>query len=89
MGDAEPHDVLGRLAVDALAGKADLAGRKPYHHVAEGAQGRGLAGAVGAQERGDAALLDRKRELAQHLRRAVGGVELARLEDRRHHALPR
>ena len=59
MGDAEPHDVLGRLAVDPLAGEADLAGAA-HHHVADRAQRRGLAGAVGAQERGDAAFLDRE-----------------------------
>src|SRR5258706_197795 len=56
MRDAEPDDVLGRLAIDARPGKPDLARRAD--HAAERTQGRRFAGAVGAQDRRDAARAD-------------------------------
>src|SRR5213592_1272715 len=56
VADAEPHQVFRRAPVDALPREADLARRAD--HAAHRAQRRRLARAVGAQNRGDAALLD-------------------------------
>ena len=50
MRDAETDDVFGRPAGERLAVELDRAGRA--HHVADRAQGGGLAGAVGAEQRG-------------------------------------
>ena len=46
------------------------------HHAADRAQGRGLARAVGAEQGGDAALLDREVDAVQHRGCAVAGCEL-------------
>src|SRR5262249_39463725 len=56
VADAEPHEIFRRPAVDALTGKEHVAARS--HHAAHGAQRGGLPGAVGAQDRRDAALFD-------------------------------
>ncbi len=88
MGDAEPRDRLGRLAVEALAGEADLAGDAD-HHVADRAQQRGLAGAVRAEQRGDAALGDAERHAVQHMRLAIGRIEVLDLQQRAHTGSPR
>ena len=53
MRDAEPHDVFGRACRDRLAVEADLA--VGAAHAGERAQRGGLAGAVRAEQRGDAA----------------------------------
>ena len=64
------------VAVDALAGEADLAARAaPCSQMR--AQGRGLAGAVGAEQRDDAAFLDLEVDPAQHRSVAVRRVEPA------------
>ena len=88
MRDAETHDVLGRQRVDRAAAEADVA--LAADHGAERAQDRRLAGAVGAEQRGHAAVLDLEIEPVQRLRRAVEGLEALGLQDRRaQRALPR
>jgi hypothetical protein len=88
VGDAEPDDVLGGLAVDPLAVEVDLPAG--LDHPAHRAQGRRLARAVGAQDRGDAARLHLEREPVQDLRPPVLRLQPLRLQQRRHQAaLPR
>jgi hypothetical protein len=58
MRDAETDDVFGRLAGQRLALELDRTGRA--HHVADRAQGGGLAGAVGAEQGGERASLREK-----------------------------
>ena len=60
-------------AVDAFAAEADLALRAD--HAADGAQRGRLAGAVGAEQRGDAALRHREVDAVQHRGLAVAGVQ--------------
>ncbi len=48
--DAQPYHLVRLAAVDPLAAEADLARRSP-EHAAEAARGRGLSGAVGAEQR--------------------------------------
>ena len=52
--DAAAGDIFGLAAVDPLPSKPDGAGR--FDQAGDGAQGGGLAGAIGAEERRDAAL---------------------------------
>ena len=82
MRHAERGDVLGRAAVEPFAGKRDLA--LGAHHAADGAQRCRLAGAVGAEEHGHAAFLDRKVDPVHDLRLAVKGLQRVQFEDRRH-----
>src|SRR5207245_6222419 len=69
VADAEPHQVFRRAPVDALPREADLARRAD--HAAHRAQRRRLARAVGAQNRGDAALLAGAVDAVQALRPAL------------------
>ncbi len=88
MGDAAACDLLGPAAIDAIGGKDDLAACT--HHAADGAQGRGLAGAVGAEDGGDAALLDREVDAVQDLGLRIERTQIAGLEQRGHQcAVPR
>src|SRR5581483_3297650 len=82
MRDAEPHDVFGGAAVDRLVVEANAPLRAA--HAGERAQRRGLAGAVRAEQRRDAAFVDAERKPEQHLRGAVEGAELACLQELRH-----
>src|SRR5256886_9969448 len=84
VADAEPHQVFRRAPVDALPREADLARRAD--HAAHRAQRRRLARAVGAENRGDAALLDGEVDAVQHLRPAILRLEPARLEQRHQRA---
>src|SRR5262249_42873925 len=84
MGNAEARDLLGREARDVAS--AEPEGALPLHHRRDRPQQRRLAGAIGTQQRGDAARLHREVDTVQHLRRTVGGVEAAHLQQRRHHA---
>jgi hypothetical protein len=68
-------------AID-LPAKRNIAARA--HHAAQRAQGRGLAGAIRAEQRRDAALLDLEIEPEQHLDFAVEGAEAAGFDQRRH-----
>ena len=72
---AHAHDVLGGTAVDARAGKVHFA--FGAHHCAERAQGRGLARAVRAEQRGDRAFLQREVDAVEHTGLAVGGAQAA------------
>src|SRR6267378_143841 len=76
--DAQARDVLGAAAVDALASKTDLA--LGLHHAAQGAQGRGFAGAVRPEQGRDRLFLHCKADPVDHPRGAVGGVEPGYLE---------
>ena len=87
MGDAEADDVLGRHAVDTLAVEDDFA--LGTDHAADRAQGGGLAGAVGAQQRGHAALADREIDAVEDFGFAIGGVEALGLEQVAHARGPR
>jgi hypothetical protein len=59
-------------------------------HPADRAQRGRLAGAVGAQDGGDAALLHREAHAVEHVGPAVAGVELVGLQQGRHQrSLPR
>src|SRR3546814_13570216 len=78
VGDAEPDDVLGRAALDGLAGEADLA--SGTDHAADGAQRRRLAGAVGTQNGGDRALAEGEIEPQPRTRLAVPGLKDAAFE---------
>ena len=57
------------------------------HHAANRAQRSRLAGAVGAEQRRDRALLEDEVDAVQHPRRPVGGVQLGDFQQRRHQAL--
>src|SRR4051812_47099755 len=88
VADPEPHDVLGRGPVDALAGEPDpAAGLDP--HVADRAQRGGLAGAVGPEQGDHPTVGDLERDPAQHGGRAVAGVEVLQDEQSAHVGAPR
>ena len=69
MGDAEPHDVFGGTAVERLAVERISPVVRTMSQIAR--SGRGLAGAVGAEQRRDAAFVDVEVEAVQHLGLAV------------------
>ena len=87
VGDAEAHDVLDRAPGDALSREADVAGGA--QHARYGAQRGGLAGAVGAQQRRDAALRHVEIEPEQHLGAAVECAQPPDLEQGAHDVVPR
>ena len=60
-GDALAEDAVGRQPADALAVERDRAGRRPQP-AHDGAQRRGLAGAVAAEDADDLAGIHRKRD---------------------------
>jgi len=62
--DTEPCDVLAGPAVDSPAVERDAPDRRD--HPAHGSERRGLARAVGAEDRGDAARLDGERHAVEH-----------------------
>ena len=78
MGDAQADDVLGRATGQRLATEADRAFGAA--HAADRPQRRCLAGAIGAEQGGDAALRDIEIQPVQHMRRAVAGLQAARLK---------
>jgi hypothetical protein len=78
MRDAQAHDVFGRAPLDAFPGEADLA--LGLHHRAHRAQRGRLAGAVGAEERGNAPLLEREVEAVEHAGVPVGGAQVLDLK---------
>ena len=82
VADAAAHDLLRRHADDRAAVELDRALRT--HHAADGAQRRRLAGAVGAEQRGDAALRQREAHVVQRLRLSVVGLQALHLEQRCH-----
>src|SRR3979409_1839744 len=54
------------------------------HHVADRAQGRGLAGTVGAEQRGHAAFVETEFETVKRLDLAVIGAQIPYVEHRGH-----
>ena len=78
------------IAVDALVAEGDFALRADQ--AADRAQRRGLAGAVGAEQRGHAALANREIDAVENLGFAVGGVEALGLKQVGHarvlHVMP-
>ena len=77
------HDGIGRLAGDVLAVELDLPGRH-RHDAGDGVQRRGLAGAVGAQQRHDRALRHFERDVGHADQVAVAHLEMLDLEQRGH-----
>src|SRR5215207_3309415 len=73
--DAALGDPVWREPGERAALEDDLAAAR-RHEPHDGVHGRGLAHAVAAQERHDLAGPDRKRDVEQHLRGAVGGLEV-------------
>ncbi len=78
-------DLLGRHAGDGLLPEPDLAAARPQQAGHRPEQGR-LAGAVGADDRDDLALLDMERDVAQHHQAAVTRLEVP---DGQHSSSPR
>src|SRR5207237_968545 len=78
----------GRPAGERPTVETDVAGRA--HETGESAKRRRLAGAVGPEQRGDAALGDAEVETEQRLGVAVIGAKAGGLEQRRgHFSVPR
>jgi hypothetical protein len=84
VGEPQPHDVLGDAALDGLACEAHLAAaaHEPAHRAEQGR----LTGAVGTQDRGDAAFRHREADAAQDIRRTVAGMQILDLEQGAHGA---
>ena len=78
VGDAQAGHRLGPLPRDGGAVEADL----PRHRdlPADGPQGGGLAGAVGAQDDGDVALVDGEVDVVEHLDRPVAAGHVVQFE---------
>ena len=66
----------------AAAGETDRTAG--FHRLAQGAQSRGLAGAIGAEQRGDAALLEIEVDAEQRLGGAVEGLQRAHFKQPGH-----
>src|SRR5215218_1954740 len=81
--DAALGDPVWREPGERAALEDDLAAAR-RHEPHDGVHGRGLAHAVTAQERHDLPGPDRKRDVEQHLRGAVGGLEV---RDGQHYSL--
>ena len=71
--DAEANDVLGCHGVDTFAAEGNFA--RGADQAADGAQRGGLAGAVGAQQRGDTTLAHREIDAVENSGLAIGGVQ--------------
>src|SRR6266540_3230597 len=70
---------MARQAGDVLATEADRPEARRVE-ARDRAQGRRLAGAVGADQRDDLAFVDLHRDALERLDRAVEGVDLVELE---------
>ena len=82
-GDALAGDQVRAQPGESLSGKADLAGAC-RHHAADGANRRGLAHAVSAQQGGDLTLLDAQIDVEQYLAGAIGGLQGVNIEQCAH-----
>ena len=87
-GDAGCNHLVGRQPRDVAAVEHDAA-RARQRQSQDGANERGLAGAVRAEQAGDAAGRDRERDALQHVGLVVGGVDVLDLEPARHLTPPR
>ncbi len=87
VGDAEPGHVGGRQPGDVAALERQPAGRgAPQPH--DGAQGRGLAGAIAAEQHGEAACRHREIGALHDMITADMGVDAGQLEQRVSHGDP-
>ena len=84
--DAAPNMFVRRQERDVLAVVEDGAVRR-RRQAADGAEQRGLAGAVGAEQGDDLALVDVEVDVEQHLHRPVVHVDVAAHEELRVAAL--
>jgi hypothetical protein len=82
LADAELADAMALVAGDVLALEADRAARRALH-ASDCADQRGLAGAVGPDDRDDLALGDVERDAVERLRVAVEEVEIGDAEHQR------
>src|SRR5258707_15572522 len=89
VGNAKSHDVFGRPSRQRLAAEPNVSGG--VHHAGNCAQGCGLAGAIGAEQGGDATFGDLKIKPEQHLGGAVESAKPSGLQQHRSHhfAVPR
>jgi hypothetical protein len=87
-GNARGNHLVGREPRGLFAVEHHTAGAR-WRQAEDRTDERGLAGAVRAEQAGDAAGLDRKRDALQHVRLVVGGGDVQDLETARHHATPR
>ena len=85
--DAPAHDLVRRRAEQALAVERDLARLGPVE-ARDDVEGGRLAGAVGADQAGDLALLHRERDVVEGDDAAEAARDVAELEERRHQARP-
>src|SRR5438045_3004845 len=81
LGDAAPHDLVGRQASDVLALEQDGALAR-LRAAADGHQQRRLAGAVGADQRDDLAGRNLDIDAMQRLDMAVEGLDARYLQHR-------
>ena len=88
MRDAEAHDIFGLPGFDATAFEQDCPG-VAHLHVADRTQQRGLAGAIGAKQRGDAAWSHDEIEPMDHRRLPIGDAKPAQFKQSGHAAVPR
>jgi hypothetical protein len=87
-GDALAHDVVRGQVGDVPAVQQDVAAAGA-RAAAHRHQQRGLAGAVGADQRDDLALVDVQADLVDGADGAVVGAQLPELQHARHHSSPR
>ena len=76
-------DLMGRQRRDIAAGKAHLLARKRSHDARDGFQQRGLARAVGAEDRHDLAAPDVEGDAVERAMLAIGQAEIGDLKHRR------
>src|SRR5882672_10458595 len=76
----EPHDLVGFHALDRLAEKFDRALLR-IENAGNGLQHRGLAGAIGAQQRYDFSVRDLDTDAPDRHDRAVVTLDIAELQD--------
>ena len=77
--DAQADDAVGRERVEAVAVETHATAARP-HGAEDGPERRGLAGAVGADERHDLARRDGERDPAERPDVAVEGVDVGEIE---------
>jgi hypothetical protein len=83
VAEAGARDTIARKPVDRAAGEDEAVGAG-VDEAHDRLQGRGLAGAVAAHQRGDLAGFERERDVEQDLRPAVEGGQALDLKERAH-----
>ena len=79
MRDSATHDRAGARARDVVAGELDAA-RARRQQARNGAQGRGLAGAVGADQADELTGADRQRHVMQNLDASIRCADAFKLQ---------